>query len=234
MRFVMERRVRMRRAGTRGFTLIELLVVIAILTLLAAILFPVLAQARNAARRVSCLAKLKQLGLAHGLYVQDHDDTLPCWHYAGPWNELRVWTDYLRPYYRHPALLQEALPLPSDPRPAGWVSDYALCAWGPGGKGTAQEPYYRWPGALTAPREGARPMRGAEVRRPAEVMQFGEGYTLRTGGTVSSAVLWGRHRNRGFNGAFVDGHVGWVSDRQWTRIGWDARGYFRAVSAADR
>src|SRR5687767_10980636 len=125
----------MRRVQRMAFTLIELLVVISIMFILAAIAFPVLAQARNAAHRVVCISKLKQLGLAHGLYVQDHDDTLPCWHYAGPWNGLRVWTDYLRPYYRHSALLQEALPFPGEPRPAGWVADYALCAWGPGGDG---------------------------------------------------------------------------------------------------
>jgi prepilin-type N-terminal cleavage/methylation domain-containing protein/prepilin-type processing-associated H-X9-DG protein len=224
----------MRRAGTRGFTLIELLVVIAILTLLAAILFPVLAQARNAARGISCLSKLKQLGLAHQMYTQDHEDTLPRWYVPGPDSMPRIWTDFLRPYYRDPALLREALALLGEGRPAGWVADYALCAWGPGGDGSAQRPYYRWPGALTVPRDGARPMRRAEVLRPGEVLQIAEGYTLRLGRTVSSAVLWGRHRNGGFNGAFVDGHVGWISERQWARVGWDARGYFRAISAADR
>src|SRR5688500_3204174 len=162
----------MRSVRQKGFTLIELLVVIAIMVILAAILFPVLAQARNAARGVVCISRLKQLALAHRLYSQDYDDTLPCWRYAGPWNDLRVWTDFLRPYYRHPALLQEGLPLPGEQRPAGWVADYALCAWGPGGDGSAGRPYWRWPGALTSVREGARPMRGAEVLRPAEVLQF--------------------------------------------------------------
>jgi prepilin-type processing-associated H-X9-DG protein len=77
-------------------------------------------------------------------------------------------------------------------------------------------------------------MRAAEVLRPGEVLQIAEGYALRLGRTVSSAVLWGRHRNGGFNGAFVDGHVGWISEQQWGRVGRDARGYFRAISAADR
>jgi prepilin-type N-terminal cleavage/methylation domain-containing protein len=63
--------------GRRAFTLIELLVVIAIIAILAAILFPVFAQARESARRATCLSNLKQLGTAVMLYVQDHDETYP-------------------------------------------------------------------------------------------------------------------------------------------------------------
>ncbi len=61
----------------RGFTLIELLVAIAIIAILAAILFPVFAQAREAARKASCLSNLKQLGLALAAYSQDYDETMP-------------------------------------------------------------------------------------------------------------------------------------------------------------
>lgn len=59
----------------RGFTLIELLVVIAIIAILAAILFPVFARAREAARATSCKNNLKQLGTAAMMYVQDYDET---------------------------------------------------------------------------------------------------------------------------------------------------------------
>lgn len=61
----------------RGFTLIELLVVIAIIAILASILFPVFARARENARRTACLSNLKQMGLGVMMYVQDYDETLP-------------------------------------------------------------------------------------------------------------------------------------------------------------
>ena len=61
----------------KGFTLIELLVVIAIIAILAAILFPVFAQAREKARAISCASNEKQIGLAIMMYVQDYDETFP-------------------------------------------------------------------------------------------------------------------------------------------------------------
>jgi len=67
----------MRSIRTQGFTLIELLVVIAIIAILAAILFPVFAQAREKARQITCASNEKQLGLAFIQYVQDNNETYP-------------------------------------------------------------------------------------------------------------------------------------------------------------
>jgi prepilin-type N-terminal cleavage/methylation domain-containing protein/prepilin-type processing-associated H-X9-DG protein len=68
----------------KGFTLIELLVVIAIIAILAAILFPVFAKAREKARQTTCASNLKQLGLAFVQYDQDYDEQMPC-GYGNPY-----------------------------------------------------------------------------------------------------------------------------------------------------
>jgi prepilin-type N-terminal cleavage/methylation domain-containing protein/prepilin-type processing-associated H-X9-DG protein len=74
------------RRQSAAFTLIELLVVIAIIAILAAILFPVFAQAREKARATACTSNLKQLGLALMMYGQDYDENMPTAGYPGPRN----------------------------------------------------------------------------------------------------------------------------------------------------
>ena len=87
---------------TNGFTLIELLVVIAIIAILAAILFPVFAQAREKARQSTCISNLKQLGLAYIMYADDYDDVPP---YSGDetwpgYNYDISWPNTLYPYLK--------------------------------------------------------------------------------------------------------------------------------------
>ena len=88
----------------KGFTLIELLVVIAIIAILAAILFPVFARAREKARQTSCLSNLKQLGLAALSYAQDYDELLPK---ARNWNHQQgMWFASLYPYVKNSQVFQ--------------------------------------------------------------------------------------------------------------------------------
>ncbi len=87
-----------------GFTLIELLVVIAIIAILAAILFPVFARAREKARQSSCLSNMKQIGTAFMMYAQDYDEKLcDCLmgRDHGVWTQMDSWIRCLMPYVKN-------------------------------------------------------------------------------------------------------------------------------------
>jgi prepilin-type N-terminal cleavage/methylation domain-containing protein/prepilin-type processing-associated H-X9-DG protein len=115
--------------STKAFTLIELLVVIAIIAILAAILFPVFAQAKLAAKKSADLVQMKQVGLATVMYATDHDDVMPKGAYVtyGPggdwrWSTWRWWT---QPYIKN----QDIFSPPNFKKGeyAGWVqNDYTL------------------------------------------------------------------------------------------------------------
>jgi prepilin-type N-terminal cleavage/methylation domain-containing protein/prepilin-type processing-associated H-X9-DG protein len=89
----------------RGFTLIELLVVIAIIAILAAILFPVFAQARDKARQSTCLSNARQMGVALMMYVQDYDDTYP-WAAGLPPATTPAWGGLISPYVKNLGVFQ--------------------------------------------------------------------------------------------------------------------------------
>src|SRR5687768_11614878 len=118
----------------RGFTLIELLVVIAIIAILAAILFPVFAQARESARTSSCLSNVKQIGLSVKMYATDYDEHFPMGTYDGPRNwEVNMDVD---PYGAGPPL--DCYRNASGQGPLNWTGfnpgdggpNYVGCAYG--------------------------------------------------------------------------------------------------------
>src|SRR4051794_98334 len=97
-----------------GFTLIELLVVIAVIAIIAGILFPVLAQARESARQSTCLSNMRQIGMAMMMYVHDYDEALlPFLSKTGQprqptstdpflrWANILLWPQLLQPYIRN-------------------------------------------------------------------------------------------------------------------------------------
>lgn len=90
----------------RGFTLIELLVVIAIIAILAAILFPVFAQARESARLTSCLSNMKQIGMGLRMYSQDYDENFPLRRMQSPTVTEGSWKHAVLPYIKSVQIFQ--------------------------------------------------------------------------------------------------------------------------------
>ena len=93
------------RQRSRGFTLIELLVVIAIISILAAILFPVFAQAREKARQASCASNLKQIGIAWQMYIQDYDGVACPAYYYSPDGNIQFSWDFTQDSTNYPTIV---------------------------------------------------------------------------------------------------------------------------------
>lgn len=220
----------------RGLTLLELLVVISVLTLVAALLLPVLAQTREQGRRTVCLSNLRQIGKAHLLYLQDWDERLPYWYLPAPprpapFGPRRYWTEYLQLYLQSTALFHDPSAVWHGPT-AGKLADYVLLTWGPGGRATREDPYYRWPGP---------PLCLTNVMRPAETIYLVDGWST-TGGVTSDGWSddgWTEQRplrhGRGTNAGFIDGHARWLPSRALGAVTTDGRGFFwYQYAAADR
>jgi prepilin-type N-terminal cleavage/methylation domain-containing protein/prepilin-type processing-associated H-X9-DG protein len=182
----------MQRTGKSAFTLIELLGVIAVIAILAAILFPVFAQARERARMTACLSNMRQTGTALTLYVQDYDETYPYirFHgFTGPQmpdrkgNMIYTWRNAIRPYLQSLDLLT----CPSNPfsRSTPGVPGAYPVEPGMNAEGWETEPEQRMPisyamnGCATTwmPADDKRagpPLRTAQLARPAQTLLIAE------------------------------------------------------------
>jgi prepilin-type N-terminal cleavage/methylation domain-containing protein/prepilin-type processing-associated H-X9-DG protein len=165
----------------KAFTLIELLVVIAIIAILAAILFPVFAQAKAAAKRTASLSNLKQLGTAAQIYMGDSDDVVPVitsWGAAGVNNGAFVyfgnqgcipWPQLLNPYTKNNDMLwdPQAPPGPTTP------------TWNPTSVYWMFDPHYGYNPYLVQSQTGAlhQTRSATSVSRPADVVLFAQKYS---------------------------------------------------------
>jgi prepilin-type N-terminal cleavage/methylation domain-containing protein/prepilin-type processing-associated H-X9-DG protein len=191
----------------RAFTLIELLVVIAIIAILASILFPVFARARENARRASCMSNLKQIGLGAMMYVQDYDEKYPILSYLdseqvvppnGVGTTNNCWIFRLQPYLKSSQLFN----CPSSTR--AWTGD----------QNAAANTSY---GANSMFLQAGTAVSMASVDKPSQTIMFGDSdgaspYTFFNyyySGPSAVRYLSDRHLD-GANIAFADGHVKWM------------------------
>ena len=186
------------RPGRRhGFTLIELLVVIAIIAILAAILFPVFAKAREKARQASCLSNTRQFGVAILSYAQDYDETLPPAIGGASMASLYTVFDYCQPYMKNTQL---------ELCPADRTGEVNYSSWG------LARYSYGWNAlifGLMMPPPGITQsvVSLGEIDSPSEVNTFWDGATTVVMGMPRPGPQY-RH-NDGANVSFVDGHAKW-------------------------
>jgi prepilin-type N-terminal cleavage/methylation domain-containing protein/prepilin-type processing-associated H-X9-DG protein len=221
----------------KGFTLIELLVVIAIIAILAAILFPVFAQARESARKISCLSNMKQLSLGWLMYVQDYDEANPMSAQCCDANGSQIyWLTNIDPYVKNGGSNSNDLRakasiyvcpnyLVAAPNPTDEAGNPATNIDNTGNKNL---PVGRWPltsyapnidvttawWALGASWAGEVGTIGtlASIGRPAGQIMLAENHDCCVetwGGGGDNNWTESRRHSKGMNYAIMDGHAKW-------------------------
>lgn len=185
----------------RGFTLIELLVVIAIIAILAAILFPVFARAREKARQTSCQSNLKQIGLSFAMYMSDYNErVLPARLSGEP--HRACWTQLVMPYLMNDQILicatdgSPTAAVNTDGYTKSYGVNFEIHAYD-GYIGHSANPLTVWP-----------PLSLSQITEPAETISaidFGAEFTGVAYHLIDQHVEW-RH-NTTANVLFLDGHV---------------------------
>jgi len=201
----------------RGFTLIELLVVIAIIAILAAILFPVFAKAREKARQSSCLSNVKQLGLAVLQYAQDYDEAI-----FGARLPRDGWTGAILPYIKN----DQVFNCPSWSGTSAWINRGTAC----GGCGTWTRVLWggyayfnangntaasnRCMGYTTTAKLGTYDAPSTQWVIYDATCPHGTPTNLSTG---TDAANWHgdfKRHNEGLNNVYLDGHAKWRKNWQ--------------------
>jgi len=195
---------------SRGFTLIELLVVIAIISILASILFPVFARARENARRASCQSNLKQLGLALLMYSQDYDGRI--FNPPDPAGAYTWWTDPYLPYLKNNQILN----CPSTTKAlAGYTGHNYSCNMHVLRPGISVSPDDYNTSQTAFVMDGVNPTSMAGDCTSAYHSQDGANGAIGTPHIDPNdngyAFVSNRHL-QGTNVAFLDGHVKWFPD----------------------
>ncbi len=205
-----------------GFTLIELLVVIAIIAILAAILFPVFARAREKARQASCSSNLKQIALGMLMYAQDYDDTMLA---GSGWQGQSVnWQLKIDPYTKNKQIYTcpshgESVQSYGGSGPFGFADLYF--GYGHPWRGGAKLGAVSAPAETALTQDGCHPaVDGARGAVPAMCKGFDPCNTT----PINESHF---NHNGGSNVAFWDGHVKWLGWQALSIINDNSRSIWR-------